>query len=364
VYKLDEYDETLEKIYDYQRQLVKIIYESSPNIGLEQFEIDELCKKIKKEQDSLCITLTNRAEGIVDDEFTGRAFVEFKEVQQAHDCYNRFCKSGFCYKVFGMSNYGSKEELILDYGVGQKKRVFVEDHPGGEINNQDKAKLTNNRGHFEALPIAIDINWEYFSNVSPLQRKSKKVCSVLALGLLIGAIGAAFMGTAIGFGKVINGGGSSKKVQSQRMMLGETQSQPRQLFRKRIELDIGQTSSAIQLATLASSKPKPKAKPAHGSKCLGSLCITFGETKTSFLWKTKSKSSSKTTKPSKSKDEIWSTIVMASIIALVLFSNKIIKSSILALTYYEKNYTLTETVDRVEKRTVWLQFLNMTVTPV
>jgi hypothetical protein len=68
--------------------------------------------------------------------------VEFKEVQQAHDCYNRFCKTGLCYKVFGMGNYGSKEELILNYGVGQKKRVFVEDNPGGEINYQDKAKLT------------------------------------------------------------------------------------------------------------------------------------------------------------------------------------------------------------------------------
>jgi hypothetical protein len=148
------------------------------------------------------------------------------------------------------------------------------------------------------------------------------------------------------------------------MMLAETQSQQRQLFRKRIELDIGKTSSAIQLATTASSNSKPKAKPAHGSYCIGSLCVGFGETKTNFQWKSKSKSKSKTTKPSKKKDEMWSTIIIASIIVLVLISNKIIKSSILALTYYEKNYTITETVDRVEKRTVWLQFFHMTLTPV
>lgn len=48
VYKLDDYDETLKKIYDYQQQLVKIIYEKSSNIGLEQLKIDELCKKIKE----------------------------------------------------------------------------------------------------------------------------------------------------------------------------------------------------------------------------------------------------------------------------------------------------------------------------
>jgi hypothetical protein len=184
------------------------------------------------------------------------------------------------------------------------------------------------------------------------------------LGSVLCVIGAIFMGTSFGFGKVINGGGSSKKVQSERMMMAETQSQQRQLFRKRIEFDIGQTSSALQLATTASSNSKPKAKPAHGSYCIGSLCIAFGETETDFQWKTKSKASPKTTKPSKSKDDMWPTIIMASIIAIVLFSNKIIKSSILALTYYEKNYTLTETVDRVEKRTVWLQFLNMTLTPV
>jgi hypothetical protein len=138
VYKLEDYDAMLERIYDHQQQLVKIFYESSSNIGLEQLQIDELCAKIKKEQDSLEIQLTNQEEGVIDSEFSGKAFVEFKDVQHAHDCYNRFCKTGFAYKVFGSRNYGSKEELMLDHGVGKRKRVFVEDQPGGEVNNQDK----------------------------------------------------------------------------------------------------------------------------------------------------------------------------------------------------------------------------------
>jgi hypothetical protein len=214
VYKLEEYDAKLERIYDYQQQLVKIFYESSSHIGMEQLKIDELCAKIKKDQESLEIELTNQEAGIIDSEFSGKAFVEFKHAQHAHDCYNRFCKTGFAYKVFGSRNYGSREELILDHGFGKKKRVFVEDQPGGEVNNQDKTKLTDKRGHFESLPIAIDINWEFFSNVSALQRRSKKAFSLLALGLVLCVIGAVFMGTAFGFGKVVNGGGSSKKVQS------------------------------------------------------------------------------------------------------------------------------------------------------
>ena len=364
VYKFEEYDAMLEKIYDCQKQLVKIIYDSSSNIGLEQSKIDELCAKIKAEEDSLCITLANEEAGIVDHEFTGLAFVEFKEIQHAHDCYNRFCKNGFAYKVFGSSNYGSREELMLEYGRGKRQRIFVEDHPGGEVNNQDKAKLTGERTHFEALPIAIDINWRWFSNVTASQRRVKKFWALLALVLVLCVIGGIFKGTAIGFGKVINAGGSSKKVQSQTMLLAETQSQQRQLFRKRIELDIGQTSPAIQLATTTPNS-KPDAKPAHGSYCLGSLCVGFGETKSTFQWLNNSKSkSASTSKPLTSKDELWSTIIMASIIALVLFSNKIIKCSVLCLTHYEKNYTVTETVDRVEKRTVWLQFFNMTLSPV